>query len=63
MLWVYSPNHGERTAAYYAGDHSEDLGGLDAYTAFVDVAHIKGYAEVGRIIRPDTMTTADSLAA
>ena len=24
LLWVYSPNHGNKTAAYYAGDHYVD---------------------------------------
>ena len=49
LLWVYSPNHGTKTAAYYAGDHFVDVVGLDAYTDFVDIEHIKGYAEVARI--------------
>jgi mannan endo-1,4-beta-mannosidase len=52
LLWVYSPNHGDKTAAYYAGDHYVDLVGLDAYTDFVDPGHIKGYAEVAQIQKP-----------
>ncbi len=52
LLWVYSPNHGEKTAAYYAGDHYVDLVGLDAYTDFVDAGHIKGYADVAEISKP-----------
>jgi mannan endo-1,4-beta-mannosidase len=52
LLWVYSPNHGEKTAAYYAGDRYVDLVGLDAYTDFVDQGHIKGYAEVEKLGKP-----------
>jgi len=52
LLWVYSPNHGSKTTAYYAGDHYVDLVGLDAYTDFVDNDHIKGYAEVAKIEKP-----------
>ena len=52
LLWVCSPNHGDKTAAYYAGDHYVDLVGLDAYTDFVDTGHIKGYAEVAKIAKP-----------
>jgi len=52
LLWVYSPNHGEKTAAYYAGDGYVDIVGLDAYTDFVDAGHIKGYAEVAGIDKP-----------
>ena len=36
LLWVYGPNHGKKTAAYYAGDAFVDIVGLDAYTDFVD---------------------------
>ena len=52
LLWVYSPNHGQKTAAYYPGDRYVDLVGLDAYTDFVDPQHIKGYAEVARLPKP-----------
>ena len=52
LLWVYGPNHGSNTAAYYAGDHFVDLVGLDAYTDFVDPEHIKGYAEVAKLPKP-----------
>ncbi len=52
LLWVYAPNHGDKTAAYYPGDHYVDLAGLDAYTDYVDTRHIKGYAEVARIDKP-----------
>ena len=52
LLWVYSPNHGEKTATYYAGDNYVDLVGLDAYTDFIDPAHIRGYAEVAALPKP-----------
>ncbi len=52
LLWVYSPNHGPKTVAYYPGDGYVDLVGLDAYTDFVDPAHIKGYNEVARLGKP-----------
>jgi mannan endo-1,4-beta-mannosidase len=52
LLWVYGPNHGKRTAAYYAGDRYVDLVGLDAYTDFVDPKHILGYPEVARLPKP-----------
>jgi len=52
LLWVYAPNHGRDTAAYYAGDHYVDLVGLDAYTDFIDTNHIKGYAAVAALTKP-----------
>jgi mannan endo-1,4-beta-mannosidase len=52
LLWVYSPNHGQKTAAYYPGNHYADLVGLDAYTDFIDTNHIKGYAEVAGLGKP-----------
>jgi mannan endo-1,4-beta-mannosidase len=52
LLWVYGPNHGKRTAAYYAGDAYVDLVGLDAYTDHVDPQHILGYAEVAALPKP-----------
>lgn len=52
LLWVYSPNHGSKTAAYYAGDRYVDIVGLDAYTDFVDPQHIKGYEEVAKLPKP-----------
>ena len=52
LLWVYGPNHGNKTAAYYPGDRYADLTGLDAYTDFIDAEHIKGYSEVARIAKP-----------
>ncbi|HRY46972.1 MAG TPA: glycosyl hydrolase [Candidatus Paceibacterota bacterium] len=52
LLWVYGPNHGQKTAAYYAGDRYVDLVGLDAYTDFIDPEHIKGYAEVAALPKP-----------
>lgn len=52
LLWVYSPNHGTKTAAYYAGDRYVDLVGLDAYTDFIDPQHIKGYDEVAALGKP-----------
>ena len=52
LLWVYSPNHGDKTAAYYPGGGYVDLVGLDAYTDFIDTNHIRGYAEVARLPKP-----------
>jgi len=52
LLWVYSPNHGSKTAEYFAGDHYVDLVGLDAYTDFVDTNHIKGFAQVASLGKP-----------
>ncbi|HEY3861711.1 MAG TPA: glycosyl hydrolase [Verrucomicrobiae bacterium] len=52
LLWVYAPNHGRNTASYYAGDGYVDLVGLDAYTDFVDLEHIKGYAAVAALPKP-----------
>jgi mannan endo-1,4-beta-mannosidase len=52
LLWVYSPNHGNRTAAYYAGDRYVDIVGLDAYTDFVDPRHILGYDAVAKLPKP-----------
>jgi len=52
LLWVYAPNHGDKTTAYYPGDRYVDLAGLDAYTDFIDTNHIKGYAEVAQIKKP-----------
>jgi mannan endo-1,4-beta-mannosidase len=52
LLWVYSPNQGAKTAAYYPGDNYVDLIGLDAYTDFVDTNHIQGYAELAKINKP-----------
>jgi mannan endo-1,4-beta-mannosidase len=52
LLWVYSPNHGRKTADYYAGDAYVDLVGLDAYTDFVDPQHIRGYTEIAALPKP-----------
>jgi len=52
LLWVYSPNHGEKVAAYYPGDPYADVVGLDAYTDFVDPEHIKGYKEITALPKP-----------
>jgi mannan endo-1,4-beta-mannosidase len=52
LLWVYSPNHGEKTRAYYAGDQYVDIVGLDAYTDFVDPQHIRGYDAVAKLPKP-----------
>jgi mannan endo-1,4-beta-mannosidase len=52
LLWVYSPNHGKNTTAYYAGDAYVDLVGLDAYTDFIDPQHIRGYGEVAALPKP-----------
>ncbi|MBN1816407.1 MAG: family 16 glycosylhydrolase [Sedimentisphaerales bacterium] len=52
LLWVYGPNHGDKTAAYYAGDKYVDLIGLDAYTDFLDPKHVRGYAEIVALNKP-----------
>jgi mannan endo-1,4-beta-mannosidase len=52
LLWVYGPNHGRNAADYYPGDRYVDLVGLDAYTDFVDRAHIKGYVAVAALPKP-----------
>ena len=52
LLWVYGPNHGEKTAAYYAGDEYVDLLGLDAYTDFLDPEHVRGYDEIVALNKP-----------
>ena len=52
LLWVYSPNHGPKTADYYPGDAYVDLVGLDAYTDDVDPQHILGYDAVARLPKP-----------
>ena len=52
LLWVYGPNHGDKTAAYYAGDDYVDMIGLDAYTDFIDPEHIRGYGEIVALNKP-----------
>ncbi|HEY3763073.1 MAG TPA: glycosyl hydrolase [Verrucomicrobiae bacterium] len=52
LLWVYAPNHGSNTAAYYPGDRYVDIVGLDVYTDDVDTNHIFGYAEVAALPKP-----------
>jgi mannan endo-1,4-beta-mannosidase len=52
LLWVYGPNHGRNTAKYYAGDNYVDIVGLDAYTDFIDLEHIRGYKEVAALPKP-----------
>ena len=52
LLWVYGPNHGDKTAAYYPGDAYVDIVGLDAYTDFVDKDHIRGYDEIAALPKP-----------
>ena len=52
LLWVYGPNHGPKTAAYYAGDQYVDIIGLDAYTDDIDPQHIKGYQEMVALGKP-----------
>jgi mannan endo-1,4-beta-mannosidase len=49
---VYGPNHGQKTADYYAGDAYVDLTGIDAYTDFIDPQHIRGVPEVIRLGKP-----------
>jgi mannan endo-1,4-beta-mannosidase len=52
LIWVYGPNHGKRTAAYYAGDDYVDIVGLDAYTDFLDPEHVQGYDEIVALNKP-----------
>jgi mannan endo-1,4-beta-mannosidase len=52
LLWVYSPNHGQKTADYYPGDNYVDMVGLDAYTDLVDPENINGYAALARLPKP-----------
>ena len=52
LIWVYGPNHGDKVAAYYPGDRFADVVGLDAYTDFVDPAHIRGYRELAALPKP-----------
>jgi mannan endo-1,4-beta-mannosidase len=52
LLWVYGPNHGPKTAAYYAGDACTDLVGIDAYTDHIDPEHIRGVREVVALGKP-----------
>ena len=52
LLWVYGPNHGKQTAAYYAGDAYVDIVGLDAYTDFLDPEHVRGYDEIVALNKP-----------
>lgn len=52
LIWVYGPNHGENTAKYYAGDAYVDLVGLDAYTDFIDPAHVHGFKEAAALGKP-----------
>lgn len=52
LLWVYGPNHGDKTAAYYPGDAYVDIVGLDAYTDHIDPEHIRGYSEVAALPKP-----------
>lgn len=52
LLWIYGPNHGAKVTAYYPGDRYADIVGLDAYTDFVDPAHLKGYQEITAIPKP-----------
>jgi mannan endo-1,4-beta-mannosidase len=52
LIWVYGPNHGKRTAAYYAGDEYVDMLGLDAYTDFLDPEHVRGYDEIVALNKP-----------
>ncbi|MFO1498720.1 MAG: glycosyl hydrolase [Verrucomicrobiota bacterium] len=52
LLWVYGPNHGANTAKYYPGDDFVDLVGLDAYTDFIDPAHVKGFNEIAALPKP-----------
>ena len=52
LIWVYGPNKGSHAADYYPGDGYADLVGLDAYTDFIDPAHITGYPELIALNKP-----------
>ena len=52
LIWVYSPNQGQKVGDYYPGDRFVDLVGLDAYTDNIDPEHIKGYAELTALNKP-----------
>ncbi len=53
LIWVFSPNHGQRPpASYYPGDGYADLVGLDVYTDDIDPAHVLGYPELAAINKP-----------
>ena len=43
LIWIHSPNMGRSAASYYPGDGFADMVGLDAYTDYIDAAHIKGF--------------------
>lgn len=52
LIWVYSPSAGSDAGDYYPGDGFVDLVGLDAYTDYVDPAHIKGFAALVKTDKP-----------
>lgn len=52
LLWVYAPNHGQDTTAYYPGDAYVDIVGLDSYTNHVDPLHVPGYAVESKLPKP-----------
>lgn len=52
LIWIYSPNMGASAPRYYPGDNYVDLVGLDAYTDYVDSAHIKGFDGLLKIDKP-----------
>ena len=53
LIWVFSPNHGQRApASYYPGDGYADLVGLDVYTDDIDPVHVVGYPELSAINKP-----------
>ncbi len=53
LIWVFSPNHGQRSpASYYPGDAYVDLVGLDVYTDNIDPEHIIGYPEMAALNKP-----------
>ncbi len=52
LLWVYSPNHGDKTTDYYPRRSVRRFGWLGRYTDFVDPQHIKGYEEITKLPKP-----------
>lgn len=52
LIWIYGPNMGPDTAAYYPGDGFVDLVGVDAYTDFVDAKHILGFDALLKTDKP-----------
>jgi mannan endo-1,4-beta-mannosidase len=52
LIWVYSPSAGATAADYYPGDGCVDLVGVDAYTDYIDPAHIRGLDALAKLDKP-----------